>query len=437
MLYSIGFFIFSVFYLPTLIFKGRLHGDFAERFARFDGMKKRELLSGRDRIWIQAVSVGEVALCKSLIPALKEIFPGRDIVISTVTKTGQALAKKNFSKDAIIIYFPLDFLCIVKKAIGLIKPSLYIMIETELWPNLLKAVSAGDIPCILINGRISDRSIGKYRLVKPFLKKALGAISAFCMQDDIDAERIIELGAPRDRVTVTGNMKFDASVPGDIKDPGAIRASLGLKDDDELIVAGSTHEGEEAAVLEAFKKLSVQFPKIRLLVAPRHIDRAEQIERTIRDAGFEVIRFSTNDERRLSAEASAKAEMTNDERRIILLDTIGHLNDAYSVATIVFVGGSLIRHGGQNPIEPAYFAKPVLFGPHMFNFKYIAGVLLKYKPVMQVFSGEDLYEKFRLLLADPALRSTLGERARKVVNDNRGATGRNIARICGILRVEI
>lgn len=424
MLYSIGFFIFSIIYLPALILKGRLHRNFAERLARFDKMKERELLSGRDRIWIQAVSVGEVALCKSLIGALKERFPGRDIVISTITKTGNDLARKNFSKDAIIIYFPLDFLFIVKRVIGLIKPSAYIMIETEIWPNLLKALSAAHVPCVLINGRISDRSIGRYRLVKPFLKKTLGAVSAFCMQDNTDADRIIELGAPREKVAVTGNMKFDAPVSADIKDTRVIRVSFGLKEEDELFVAGSTHEGEEEMVLETFKKLSGQFPKLKLLIAPRHVDRVDQIEKVARGAGFEPVRFSTMNEQRTA----------NNEQRITILDTIGHLNEAYSIATIVFVGGSMVEHGGQNPLEPAYFAKPVLFGPHMFNFKYITRMLLGSKAVMQVYSREDLYEKSRLLLGDINLRKTLGERAKKVVIENRGATDRNIARICEILK---
>jgi 3-deoxy-D-manno-octulosonic-acid transferase len=283
------------------------------------------------------------------------------------------------------------------------------MIETEIWPNLLKALALADVRCVLINGRISDRSIGKYRLVKPFLKNTLKAVDAFCMQDDIDAKRIIELGAPSEKVAVTGNMKFDSAVPADIKDRDRVRASFGLKEDEELIVAGSTHEGEEEAVFEAFKKLSADIPKLKLLIAPRHVERASAIRKMMEARG------------------------SGSDPRITLLDTIGHLNEAYSVATIVFVGGSLIEHGGQNPIEPAYFAKPVLFGPHMFNFKYIAGVLLKSKAVMQVFSDEDLYEKLKLLLKDANLRNTLGQRASKVVAQNRGATGRNIARICGIL----
>ncbi|MDP3790618.1 MAG: 3-deoxy-D-manno-octulosonic acid transferase [Candidatus Omnitrophota bacterium] len=410
MLYSIGFFIFSLLYLPTLIFKGKLHADFGERFAIFDKMKERALLSGRDRIWIQAVSVGEVALCKSFIPVLKEKFPDRDIVISTITKAGNDLARKIFGKDVVIIYFPLDFKAIVRKTISLIKPALYIMIETEIWPNLLAELSSRAISSALINGRISDRSIGKYRFAKPFLKKTLESINIFCMQDSIDAERIIELGAPKERVRITGNMKFDIELPANVKDIEAVRDLFGLKAGEELFVAGSTREGEEEIVLDVFNRLLADFPNLRLLIAPRHIDRAVQIDKLIQT-------------------------LTPDSKsRIILLDTIGHLNEAYSVATIVFVGGSLIKHGGHNPIEPAYFAKPILFGLNMFNFKYIAAVFLRNKAALQVFNGEDLYEKCKLLLRDAAARGLLGKNAKKTIVENAGATGKNVIEIAGVLK---
>jgi len=173
MLYDIGFLIFSIIYLPVLLFKGKLHGEFPERFGRYAPAKEKALLSGRSRIWIQAVSVGEVAVCKSLIPLLKEKFPGHGLVISTITKPGNDLAKKLFSKDAVLIYFPLDFGFTVRRAVKYIRPGIYIMIETEIWPNLLNELSLNSIPSVMINGRISDRSIGKYMLVKPFLKNVL------------------------------------------------------------------------------------------------------------------------------------------------------------------------------------------------------------------------------------------------------------------------
>jgi 3-deoxy-D-manno-octulosonic-acid transferase len=407
MLYDLGFFIFSILYLPALIFKGKLHSSFAERFGIFDKSKERALSSGKDRIWIQAVSVGEVALCKSIIPLLKERFPSNDIIISTITKAGNDLARKNFSHDAIIIYFPLDFSFVVKKAVRLIKPGLYIMIETEIWPNLLRELAANSIPSVLINGRISDRSINKYRMIKPFLKNILDKINIFCMQDRIDADRIIELGAPVDRVHVTGNMKFDAHVSTNTKPVDAIRGSLGLGNNEDLMVAGSTHSGEEEIIVEVFKELSRGYPNLKLLIAPRHINRAGEVREIVKKAG---------------------------SGPVIVLDTIGQLNDAYSVATIVFIGGSLVKYGGHNPIEPAVFGRAILFGPHMFNFKYISNIFLKNKAALLIFNKEDMAEKCRLLLKDPDARMALGENAKRTVAENRGATIKNIEAIAQVLR---
>lgn len=424
MLYDIGFLIFSVIYLPILIFKGKLHRGFPERFGRYDKAKERALLSGSGRIWIQAVSVGEVALCKSFILLLKEKFPENDLVISTITKAGNDLAKKLFSKEAMVIYFPLDFSFTVKRAVKFIKPRIYIMVETEIWPNLLKELSLNSIPSVLINGRISDRSIGKYRLVKGHLKNALCKINAFCMQDVIDGARIVELGASSDRVKVTGNMKFDVEVPVNILNQDAIRRSLGLKEGDELFVAGSTHGGEEEVIVKTFKELAPEFPRLKLLIAPRHIERVEEIENVVRKSGLKSSRVS----------GSNAVRSTHDAVRILILDTIGHLNDAYSVATLVFIGGSLVKHGGQNPIEPAVLGRAILFGPHMFNFKYITNALLKADAAIQVADKEELVKISKELLKNASKRSKLGDNAKRVVADNRGATVKNLLEISEALK---
>jgi 3-deoxy-D-manno-octulosonic-acid transferase len=424
MLYNIGFLIFSVIYLPVLVFKGKLHREFPERFGRYALAKEKTLLSGRDRIWIQAVSVGEVSLCKSLIPLLREKFPGHDLVVSTITKTGNDLAKRLFSKDALIIYFPLDFGFAIRRALKYINPRVYIMVETEIWPNLLKELSLNSVPSIMINGRISDRSIGKYRLVKPFLKKTLSMIRSFCMQDTIDAERVIELGASPDRVSVTGNMKFDAEALASFGAPDVVRRSLGLSAPDVLLVAGSTHEGEEEMVVEAFKGLIPEFPKLKLLIAPRHIDRVEEIEKIIKKSGHQSVRVSRLSEIRDKGHAA----------RILILDTIGHLNEIYSVATLVFIGGSLVKHGGQNPVEPAVLGRAILFGPHMFNFRYITRALLKDGAALQITGREDLAKSVRMLLKDPLKRSELGDNAKRVIDRNRGATEKNLEKISEILR---
>ncbi len=454
MLYDIGFLLFSIIYLPILIFKGKLHREFLERFGRYTPAKEKALLSGRDRIWIQAVSVGEVAVCKSLILLLKEKFPGQEIVISTITKTGNDLAKKLFSKYAMVVYFPLDFTFTVRRVIKYIRPRIYIMVETEIWPNILSELSLRSIPSMMINGRISDRSIGKYKLVKPFLKNVLSKIHVFCMQDIIDAERVISLGAPPDKVKVTGNMKFDADILANVDAPYVVRRSLSLNDDDPLLVAGSTHEGEEEMIVEAFRELVSDLPKLRLLIAPRHVERVEEVERVISKLGFQSARVSRLNESHLPDGArSAKARITlarrslrgdeggnhaclpaRQESRIMILDTIGHLNEAYSAAAVVFIGGSLVEHGGQNPIEPAILGRAILFGPHMFNFRYITKVLLKECAAVQIASKEELVDGLRTLLFDPLKRSELGGNAKRAIAQNRGATKKNLEMISEILR---
>jgi 3-deoxy-D-manno-octulosonic-acid transferase len=417
MLYDIGFAIFSVFYLPTLIFKGKLHGDFLERFGKYDAEKLAALKSAKDAIWIQAVSVGEVAICRSLIPLIKAQFPGQTIIFSTITKTGNTLAKKLFAGDAIIIYFPLDFSFVVKKVIRLIRPKIYIMIETEIWPNFLKEIARNMIPAILINGRISDRSFGKYKIAKPFLRKILRNINELCMQSKTDADRIIELGARSEKVKVTGNMKFDISIRASAESADKIRGLLALGQSDELLVAGSTHAGEEEAIVEAYKELAKKNPNLKLLIAPRHIERTCEVEVVVKKNGFMPVRLSS-----LPIVASCQS-------LVYILDTIGRLNDFYSIAAIVFVGGSLIKHGGQNPIEPAIYGKPVLFGPYMYNFKNVAESFLEKGGAIRVGHKDELVPVLYNLLADKKRQLEIGAIARQVVLENRGATEKNMEAI--------
>ena len=419
MLYDIGFFIFSIFYLPILIFKGKLHKNFMERFGIFDNATRASLDSKSEKIWIEAVSVGEVALCRTLIPLLQEKYPDREIVLSTITRAGNDLAKKSFKEGVIVIYFPLDFSFVVKKVVQAVRPKLFIMIETEIWPNLLTELWRKKVPSVMINGRVSDKSFGKYRIVKPFLKNILEKVNLFCMRSSTDAVRIIEMGAPKGRVKVTGNMKFDIKLNPKPNDERNILELLGLKTEDQILVAGSTHKGEDEDILTVFKELIKAFAGLNLLIAPRHIDRVESIEALIRSTGFEPLRVS-----RLRTHATRPAPST-----VFVLDTIGQLNDIYAIATIVFVGGSLVRYGGHNPIEPAVFEKPILFGPHMFNFKDTAMAFLLNKAAIQVTDKRDLFDKCVLLLKDEKERSWLGKNARRVVFENRGATERNLQAI--------
>jgi len=392
-----------------------LHADFGERFGRYSEDKQKALVASSGAIWIQAVSVGEVATCKVLVDKLRVRFPNKKMVLSTITKTGNDFAKKLFQSDVVIIYFPLDLSWIVRKAVSLVNPSLYIMIETEIWPNMIKEVSRRGIPSAIVNGRISDRSFGKYKLVKPFLSDIMRKIGIFCMQSSQDAERIKELGAPDEKVKITGNMKFDADVSADVVRSGELKRSMGMADGDMLLVAGSTHNGEEMIILEAFKKLSEEFPRLKLLIAPRHIDRAGEVKDTAKSVGFDPALVSS---------------IRNTD--VFILDTIGKLRDIYSIATVVFIGGSLVPHGGQNPIEPAALGKPVIFGPHMFNFREITAVLLENAAAILVKESEGLFSSIKMLLNDNKKCSEMSKNAALAIAGKRGVTDRNIEEICGI-----
>lgn len=419
MLYDIGFGLFSLFYLPALICKGKLHGDFAERFAAYRPDTRARLAAAKDAIWIQAVSVGEVALCRTLIPLVRKKFPGSTIVLSTITKTGNDLAKKLFAADGVIvIYFPLDFTATAKKAASLIRPKAYIMIETEIWPNVLKELSKRGVPTILINGRISDRSFGSYKAVRAFLKKTLGRIGSYHMQSALDAERIRAMGAPADRVSVTGNMKYDLRPPSSVRPAAAILDSLGVQPDGMLLVAGSTHPGEEEALIDAYRELLGIFPGLHMLIAPRHIDRAGAVEKAVGSRALASLR--------VSALGGAHGPSG---KPVLILDTIGKLGEIYSAASLVFIGGSLVPHGGQNPLEPAMFGKAVIFGPHMFNFKAVAAALIEKGGAIRVKDAAELRERIAYLLGHPAERDRLGANARLVIAENRGASERCVEAI--------
>jgi 3-deoxy-D-manno-octulosonic-acid transferase len=298
------------------------------------------------------------------------------------------------------------------------------MVETEIWPNLLRELVRAAVPAVLINGRISDKSFGKYKVARPFLKNILNEIDMFCMQSPTDAKRIRELGAPEDRVRTTGNMKFDIDTRGDEEKSKAMQKLLNLNSSEKLFVAGSTHKGEEEALVRAFKEVIREFPNLKLLIAPRHVERVAEVEALVRRFGLEPARVSNLYERR----------DTNDERRVFILDTIGQLNDIYPLATLVFIGGSLVRHGGHNPIEPAIFEKAILFGPHMSNFKDISSIFLKNEAAIQVADRKELLEKIKLLLNDDAERTKLGQNAKRVVLKSGGATRRNLDAIEEIIR---
>ncbi|MBU4376331.1 MAG: 3-deoxy-D-manno-octulosonic acid transferase [Candidatus Omnitrophica bacterium] len=418
-LYNLFFILFALVYLPYFLIKKKAHKDFMQRFGIFD----KGLLLGMARarpIWIHAVSVGEMKTTEGLIERIKTLFPSKRLVISNVTKTGHEIALSIAAKEDIVIYLPLDLTFIVKKVIKEINPCLFISIETEIWPNLISALHDNKIPIALLNGRISAKSFANYMLIKPVMSNILSKITLFAMRAKDDAARIIELGAPSDRVKVTGNMKFDMIYK--VSDTAARsffpieKSDLWLPHQAKLIIAGSTHRGEDQKILGAFKSLKGDFPDARLLIAPRHIERVNEIAALISKFDFTPVRMS-------EIISGRDAHFLDD--CVFLLDSIGNLKVLYQIAAIVIMGGSLVPQGGHNFVEPAAYAKPIITGPFVDNFKDMAELFLNERALLVADDEEELAKYLRELLFDEHKRKIMGENARKVVMDNVGSTERN------------
>ena len=416
-IYDVFFFVFSLAYLPYLIIKGKADSSFRERFGKlprpFEGI-------GRLRpIWIHAVSVGEVLAVKNFVEKLHAKFPERRIVLSTTTKTGNDIARRALNENILKFYFPLDFSCVVKRVVNLINPSLLIIVETELWPNLILELARRKIPVAVINGRISDRSFKGYKKIKFFFKDILKMVSVFSMRSKRDAENIKNLGAPEKNVRITGNMKFDiADRPHSTGAAGIVSDAVG---DGKLLIAGSTHWPEEEIITDIYARLREQFQDLRLLIAPRHIDRAKAIKRMIEDKGLEAV---------LLSDTAGEAQK---EKRVLVLDTLGELGQLYRLATIVFMGGSLLKRGGHNIAEPAVFGTPIVFGPYMFNFRDMARSFLENEAAIKVKNRKELLETLKMLLKDGNKRAVLGRNAKELIKNSNGATERNIQELEGLI----
>jgi 3-deoxy-D-manno-octulosonic-acid transferase len=317
-----------------------------------------------------------------------------------------------------VIYAPWDFSVSVRAYLKAIKPILYITAETEIWPNIFYALHRRHIPLAQINGRISDKSYPRYKAVSWIVRHILSYVNCFCMQTTADADRICAIGADKNKVFVAGNMKFDDQFSGKTRAYGQIFS----RDYGPVFVAGSTHPGEEEIVLDVFKKLRAQFADLSLILAPRHVERVADVEALVRATGFSYELFSN---------VIRSGQKAND---IILVDTIGHLRDLYSYATVVFVGKSLTIKGGHNIIEPAYFEKPILVGPHMQNFQDIAQIFLERQALIQVQDEEELVCRVEELLNDEAQCEEMGYRAREIIEQQQGAGDKIMNIILGILR---
>lgn len=406
--YDLFFIIFAILYLPYVIIKKKWHDGFKMRFGYLSPELKRQLAKRRN-IWVHAVSVGEVLAIKSFVAELQKIYADKQIVVSTVTTTGNELAHKQFP-EAVIIYAPLDFSLIVRSYLNAIDPVFYIAAETEIWPNMFYGLYRRGISLFQVNGRISDKSFPRYKMLAFFIKHILSYVTCFCMQTEDDAWRIAMIGARSGCVKVTGNMKFDGLSAVEPHRYGQIFE----QDYGPVLVAGSTHPGEEEILLTVFQRLQKQFSDLSLILAPRHIERIEEVKEILEKRSLVYTVFSDIVDQGLKGSS------------IILVDTIGHLRYLYSYATVVFVGKSLLGRGGQNIIEPAAFGKPIVVGPHTENFRATIDLFKREDALIVVKTQEDLLEVVQDLLDHPNRAVAIGAKGKQIIESQQGAVANTL-----------
>jgi len=405
--------------IPHFIFQALAHGKYV------DGLRQRlgsvPPVKGKPVIWLHCVSVGETQAARPLAKRLKQQFPHHALVVSTITRTGQNLARDVFRNQAAsVFYFPFDWRWTVRRTLKAVDPAVVLIMETELWPNFLRECRSRRIPVALVNGRISRQSYRRYRLIKSFLRRVLSSLSIAVMQSETDAKRMEELGMPKEKLFTAGNLKFDVEFAGElISKTEELRKRFDLDSNVPLIVAASTHAPEEEIILESIQKLRQKQP-VRLMLAPRHPERFNEVAVLLQKSGLSWTR-RTN-----------PPDPNDGAASVILLDTIGELPATYALAQIVFVGGSIVDKGGHNVLEPAAAGATVVTGAHTHNFQAIvelmneAGALVQLPALEDAAASDELAYVFEKLLASPAEREDLGRRAKQLITANQGAADRTM-----------
>jgi 3-deoxy-D-manno-octulosonic-acid transferase len=413
-LYTAAALLFVLVASPWFLYQAWRHGKYLPTLRQRMGRLPAALnVDGEPSIWIHAVSVGEVLVARALVPELRRRHPRLRILLSTTTITGQDVARQRVPDLDGLFYFPFDLPSVICRVLDVVRPELFVMMETELWPNLLRECRVRGVRTALVNGRISARSFPRYRLVRGFIRRVLADVDLCCAQGEESKRRLIELGADPAKVVVTGSLKFDSL---DALAPGRDRVLryFRVREPRVVFVAASTLRGEEPSVLRAYRRIRSTRHDALLIVAPRHPERFDEVEALCRAEGYRVERRST-----LHADAEPRAD-------VVVLDTLGELAALFQVATVVFVGGSLVNAGGHNILEPAVFGKPILVGPHMQNFAEIAATFLAKGAAVQVQDEAQLETAIVSLLDDPVRRASVGAAARALVEANRGARERTL-----------
>jgi 3-deoxy-D-manno-octulosonic-acid transferase len=414
--YSLLLTLGLVVLIPHFLFQALAHGKYIAGLRQRLGAVPQ--LDGKPVIWLHCVSVGETQAARPLAQRLKQAFPHHALVVSTVTLTGQTLARDVFRDQAeSVFYFPFDWRWSTRRALKAINPAAVLIMETELWPNFLRECKARRIPVALVNGRISRQSYRRYKMIKFFLRRVLSCLSVAVMQSETDAERLLSLGMAREKLFTAGNLKFDSEVAGELSGrTEELRQRFGLRSGAPLILAASTHSPEEELMLESIRQLRTKHG-VRLMIAPRRPERFNEVAALIQKSGLSWAR-KTNPPQPEDADAD-----------VILLDTIGELRATYSLADVVFVGGSIVDKGGHNVLEPAAAGAAVVTGAHTHNFHAVVDLMVEAGAIVQlpaVITTEEITNVFSNLLASPSDRDALGRRAKQLVTDNQGATDKTI-----------
>jgi 3-deoxy-D-manno-octulosonic-acid transferase len=423
--YTLVVFVVAVVLSPWFLYQ-------AIRYRKYIGNLTQRLgylpvsfnLDGDESIWLHAVSVGEALTARALVGELRERYPGLKLFLSTTTLTGQQIARTRIQGVDEVFYFPFDVPFVVNRTLRLVKPRLFIMMETEIWPNLLRACRRMGVKTMLVNGRISSRSYPRYRLARGFFRHVLADVDKLCMQSEESARRVIAIGADPARVTVTGSLKFDsldAPAVAAGRGEGRVLRYFRVPANRPVLMAASTFKGEERAVLDAYAALRRSSPNALAVIAPRKPERFNEVEALARGEGLRVARRTE-----LAVDAEPRAE-------VVILDTMGELAHLFQIATVVFVGGSLVAQGGHNILEPAVHGKPIVFGPHMENFAEISATFLQNQAAVQVADASELVTTVLRLMADPVERARLGAAARALVEANRGAKHRTLDVVADLL----
>ena len=412
LLFPIALLVFLPGILVKMVRRGNYRHKFGQRFGFYDRALRDRLRDG-DRTWIHAVSVGEVMIALKLAEKLRELEPTLGVVLTTTTTTGFAIATKDSPEWIEVLYNPLDFWPVMRRAFEVIRPRRVILVEAEVWPNLAAEARSRSLPLALVNARLSPRSERRFRKFRFAVAPTFRLLDLICVQEPEDVPRWQAIGVERERIEVVGSIKFDRPhAPPDPKIPSEFLARYGIDPARPIFLAGSTHAGEERITAEIFLRLRAEFPDLFLIIAPRHFERTAEIQRMLESLGLRVAL-------RTDAAVKPSRDMKPD---CFILNAMGELQHWYAVGTVVFVGKTLTAHGGQNPVEPVAAGRPVIFGPNMENFATLARSLVQGGGAAQVANEAELQESAARLLRDEPARRRLVENARNVLRRHDGAT---------------